>query len=80
VHLGADQQTASIVTMWRVAQGSLTPTPPRTVREPLGSYGSRCSAADIQQAPMDKESWVARTTRANQSRAPAVRARSRLYL
>src|SRR6516164_9505471 len=29
-----------------------------TVREPLGSYGSRCSAADIQQAPMGKESWV----------------------
>src|SRR6186997_2134333 len=29
-----------------------------TVREPLDSYGSRCSAADIQQAPMGKESWV----------------------
>src|SRR5262245_57087258 len=29
-----------------------------TQREPLGSYGSRCSAAVIQQAPVNKESWV----------------------
>src|SRR6266478_8408035 len=39
-------------------RGVSPPRAPRTVREPLGSYGSRCSAADIQQAPMDKESWL----------------------
>src|SRR5207244_4655264 len=39
-------------------RGISPPRAPRSVREPLGSYGSRCSSVDIQEAPMGKQGWV----------------------
>src|ERR1700678_4340774 len=39
-------------------RGISPPRAPRSVREPLGSYGSRCSVVDIQKAPMGKQEWV----------------------
>ncbi len=38
--------------------GISPPGAPRTVREPLGSYGSRCSAVDMLKAPVDEESGM----------------------
>ena len=38
--------------------GISPPGAPRTVLEPLGSHGSRCSAVDVQHAPMCEQSRV----------------------
>src|SRR5690349_1127968 len=46
--------------------GISPPRAPRHVREPLDSYGSRCSAIAIQQAPVSKETRIL----ANNSRKP----------
>src|SRR6476646_6930335 len=39
----------------RVARRNLTPGAPRSVREPLDSHGSRCSAVSMAQLPMSEE-------------------------
>jgi len=31
---------------------------PRSVREPLGSYGSRCSAVSMTELPVGEECWI----------------------
>src|SRR5579864_4291860 len=38
--------------------GLSPPGSPRTVREPLDSYGSRCSAVSMTQLPVSKEFWI----------------------
>src|SRR5262245_47007354 len=38
--------------------GISPPRAPKTVREPLDSHGFRCSAADIEEAPMGEEYGV----------------------
>src|SRR5262249_58733309 len=38
--------------------GIAPPRAPRTVREPLDSYGSRCSAVAMTQLPMSEQIWV----------------------
>src|SRR5260370_27710757 len=39
--------------------GGLSPQgAPRSVREPLDSYGSQCSAASMAQLPVGKERWI----------------------
>src|SRR5215471_8639930 len=38
--------------------GVSPPRAPRSVREPLGSYGSRCSAVGIQEAPVGKQRGI----------------------
>ena len=34
------------------------PGAPRSVREPLNSYGSRCSAVSMAELPVGKEGWI----------------------
>ncbi len=50
---------------WRGSSGGVEspggispPGAPRTVREPLGSYGSRCSAVSMTELPVGKERWI----------------------
>src|SRR5947209_12760030 len=38
--------------------GVSPPGAPRSVREPLDSYGSRCSAVSMAELPVGKERWV----------------------
>src|ERR1700737_3069206 len=38
--------------------GLSPPGAPRSVREPLDSYGSRCSAVSMAQPPVGKEHWI----------------------
>src|SRR5713101_1759155 len=47
--------TCSDVGRCRVAPGTFTPGAPRTVREPLDSYGSRCSAVAMAESPVGGE-------------------------
>jgi hypothetical protein len=49
VNLGADEEANRIGDDGvESRRGVSPPRAPRTVREPLGSYGSRCSSVDIQ--------------------------------
>ena len=38
--------------------GLSPPGAPRSVREPLDSYGSRCSAVSMAEPPVGKERWI----------------------
>src|SRR6516165_6396667 len=38
--------------------GLSPPGAPRSVREPLGSYGSRCSAVSVAELPVGEECWI----------------------
>src|ERR1700738_377213 len=38
--------------------GLSPPGAPRSVREPLDSYGSRCSAGSMAELPVGKERWI----------------------
>src|SRR6266446_7955878 len=38
--------------------GLAPPGAPRSVREPLDSYGSRCSAVSMAEPPVGKERWI----------------------
>src|ERR1700751_1434867 len=38
--------------------GLSPPGAPRSVREPLDSYGSRCSAVSMAEPPVGKEHWI----------------------
>ena len=38
--------------------GLSPPGAPRSVREPLDSYGSRCSAVSMAELPVGKECWI----------------------
>ena len=38
--------------------GVSPPGAPRSVREPLDSYGSRCSAVSMAEPPVGKERWI----------------------
>src|SRR6202011_338391 len=38
--------------------GLSPPGAPRSVREPLDSYGSRCSAVSMAELPVGKERWI----------------------
>src|ERR1700731_84660 len=38
--------------------GLSPPGAPRSVREPLDSYGSRCSAVSMAELPVGKERWL----------------------
>jgi hypothetical protein len=42
----------------RVPGGVSPPGAPRSVREPLDSYGSRCSAVSVAEPPVGKERWI----------------------
>src|SRR5882724_7895817 len=78
VHLGADQQTASIGHNVASRAGE---SHPHALPEPYVSLSAH-TAPDVRPPTYSRRQWTkragwARTTRANQSRAPAVRARSR---
>ena len=38
--------------------GVSPPGAPRSVREPLDSYGSRCSAVSMAELPVSEECWI----------------------
>src|SRR5436190_22079309 len=38
--------------------GFSPPGAPRSVREPLDSYGSRCSAVSMAELPVSEEGWI----------------------
>src|SRR6266446_100932 len=81
VHLSTDQQTGSIGHNVASRAGE---SHPHALPEPYVSLSAH-TAPDVRPPTYSRRQWTkragwARTTRANQSRAPAVRARSRLYL
>ena len=39
-------------------RGLSPPGAPRSVREPLDSYGSRCSAVSMTELPVGEECWI----------------------
>src|SRR5215469_12573601 len=54
-HVSADQGPIVVVE----SPGGLSPPgAPRSVREPLDSYGSRCSAVSMTELPVGEECWI----------------------
>jgi 3-oxoadipate enol-lactonase len=53
------ERIASLVLCNVESPGGLSPPgAPRSVREPLGSYGSRCSAVSMAELPVGEECWI----------------------
>ena len=57
VGMAIDQRSARVQIV--ESPGGLSPPgAPRSVREPLDSYGSRCSAVSMAELPVGKERWI----------------------
>src|SRR5215467_1162077 len=60
-YLGYTDRASDVVVMAPLVEspgGVSPPGAPRTVREPLDSYGSRCSAVSMAQLPVSEEHWI----------------------